>query len=230
MQFDDVLNARVLKAGCAALLAVVLASGCATQKPYDYTAFKQNRPASILVLPPLNSSPDVAATYSLLSQVTLPLAESGYYVFPVSLVDETFRQNGLSNPAEMHGVKLQKLREIFGADSALYINIRQYGTSYAVLASESRVTAEARLVDLRTEQTLWSGAATASSAEGRNSSGGLAGMLIQAVVSQIVESVTNHSHTVAGTASYRLLAAGRPGGILYGPRSPNYQKDGSTPR
>lgn len=229
MPFDAIRGVRLVKTACAALLAAALVGGCATPKPYDYTAFKQSRPKSILVLPPLNNSPDVAATYSVLSHVTLPLAEAGYYVFPVSLVDETFHQNGLANPAEMHAVKSDKLREIFGADSALYINVKQYGTSYALLASESRVTAEARLVDLRTEQVLWSGAATASSAEGRNSSGGLAGMLVQAVVSQIIETATNHSHTVAGTTSQRLLAAGRPNGILYGPRSPRYQKDGSQP-
>lgn len=227
MRFD-ILHAGFVKTSGVAMLTAALAAGCATQKAYDYTAFKQSRPASILVLPPLNSSPDVAATYSMLSQVTLPLAESGYYVFPVSLVDETFRQNGLNNPAEMHEVKLQKLREIFGADSALYIDIKQYGTSYAVFASESRVTAEARLIDLRTEQVLWSGSATASSAEGRNSSGGVVGLLIQAVVSQIVESATNRSHPIAGITSYRLLAAGMPNGILYGPRSPKYQKDGNA--
>lgn len=215
------------RAALLTALSVLLATGCATTKPYDYGNFKAARPASILVLPPLNNSPDVAATYSMLSHVTLPLAESGYYVFPVSLVDETFRQNGLHNPPEMHEVKLQKLREIFGADAALYIDIKQYGTTYAVLASESRVTAEARLIDLRSEQVLWQGAATASSAEGRNSSGGLAGLLIQALVSQILESVTNQSHQVAGVAAGRLLSAGRPNGILYGPRSPNYQKDGS---
>ncbi|ENO91305.1 hypothetical protein C662_17233 [Thauera sp. 28] len=214
----------------AAFAAALIATGCATPTPYDYSAFKQSRPASILVLPPLNSSPDVAATYSMLSQVTLPLAESGYYVLPVSLVDETFRQNGLYNPPEMHEVAPQKLREIFGADAALYINIKQYGTSYAVLASESRVTAEARLVDLRSGQSLWQGEATASSAEGRSSSGGLVGLLVQAVVAQIVESVTNKSHPIAGITSNRLLAAGRPSGMLYGPRSPNYQKDGSVPR
>jgi len=214
----------------AAFAAALIATGCATPTPYDYSAFKQSRPASILVLPPLNSSPDVAATYSMLSQVTLPLAESGYYVLPVSLVDETFRQNGLYNPPEMHEVAPQKLREIFGADAALYINIKQYGTSYAVLASESRVTAEARLVDLRSGQSLWQGEATASSAEGRSSSGGLVGLLVQAVVAQIVESVTNRSHPIAGITSNRLLAAGRPSGMLYGPRSPNYQKDGSVPR
>lgn len=212
----------------AAATAAVLATGCATPVAYDYSAFKQSRPASILVLPPLNSSPDVAATYSLLSQVTLPLAESGYYVLPVSLVDETFRQNGLHNAAEMHEVGLDKLREIFGADAVLYIDIKQYGTSYAVLVSESRVSAAARLVDLRSGQLLWQGEATASSAEERSSNGGLVGLLVQAIVSQIVESVTNRSHPIAGITSERLLSAGRPNGILYGPRSPNYLKDGHT--
>lgn len=222
---------RLSRAGlAAAAAAALLATGCATPTPYDYSAFKQSRPTSILVLPPLNSSPDVAATYSMLAQVTQPLAESGYYVLPVSLVDETFRQNGLHNPGEMHEVGVQKLHEIFGADAALYIDIKQYGTSYAVLSSESRVTAEAKLIDLRNEQLLWQGEATASSAEGRSSSGGLVGLLVQAVVAQIVESVTNQSHPIAGITSTRLLAAGRPNGILYGPRSPNYQKDGGAPR
>ena len=222
---------RLDRAGFATVIvAALLVTGCATPTQYDYSAFKQSRPTSILVLPPLNSSPDVAATYSMLSQVTQPLAESGYYVLPISLVDETFRQNGLYNPPEMHEVKLQKLREIFGADAALYINIKQYGTSYAVLSSESRVTAEAKLIDLRSEQLLWQGEATASSAEGRSSNGGLVGMLVQAVVSQIIESVTNQSHPIAGITSNRMLAAGRPSGILYGPRSPNYQKDGSVQR
>ena len=50
------------------------------------------------------------------------------------------------------------------------------------------------------------------------------------VVAQIVESVTNQSHPIAGITSTRLLAAGRPNGILYGPRSPNFQKDGGVPR
>ncbi|MFT3760460.1 DUF799 domain-containing protein [Thauera sp.] len=219
-----------LRTGLIAAFTALFASGCATQQAsYDYSAFRQSRPASILVLPPLNGSLEIEATYSMLSQVTMPLAESGYYVFPVSLVDETFQQNGLHNPGEMHGVPLAKLREIFGADAALYINIEQYGTSYAVLASESRVTARARLIDLRSEQTLWQGSATASSAEGRNSGGGLVGMLITAVVNQIVESSTNRSHPIAGIASHRLLQAGPPNGILYGPRSPRYELE-ATPR
>lgn len=205
--------------------AALLAGACATPQPYDYTAFKEARPKSLLVLPPLNSSPDVNASYSFLSHVTLPLAESGYYVLPVTLVDEMFRENGVTDPGQMHEVPAAKLKEIFGADAVLYIKIGQYGTSYSVISSESRVSAEASLVDLASGGVLWQGSATASSAEGRSSSGGLVGMLVQAIVSQIVETITDRSHPVAGVTSMRLLSAGRPGGLLFGPRSPRFGTD-----
>jgi len=211
----------------AALLILIWLGGCA-HPAYDYSSFKESRPASILVLPPLNSSPDVAATYSLLSEATFPLAESGYYVLPVALVDETFRQNGLDSPADIHQLPVEKLRQIFGADAALYIEVKEYGTRYVVVASDTRVTAAARLVDLRSGKTLWAGAATASSNENNNSSGlGLAGLLIKAIVEQVVSNLADKAHAVAGVTANRLLAAGRPNGILYGPRSPLYLKDGS---
>src|SRR5690606_13444840 len=77
---------RTLFARACTLAAVSLfATGCATQTPYDYTNFMESRPSSILVLPPLNMSPDILATDSVLSQVTLPLAESGYYVYRSSI-------------------------------------------------------------------------------------------------------------------------------------------------
>lgn len=211
------------------MLALGLLGGCAAPgAKYDYSAFRESHPASILVLPPLNSTPDVGASYSLLAQATLPLAESGYYVLPVTLVDETFRQNGLDTPGDIHQIPLPKLREIFGADAALYIEVKQFGTTYSILASETRVTAEGRLVDLKSGKVLWTGSATASSNEGNNNSGGgLVGVLVKAVISQIVDSLSNRGHAIAGITSQRLLAAGRPNGILYGPRSPLYLKDGS---
>jgi hypothetical protein len=208
---------------------VSLLTACATpnRAAFDYTALRESRPASILVLPPLNNSPEVEASDSVYSSVTMPLAESGYYVFPVTLVRESFRQNGLDHPADIHQVALDKLRDIFGADTALYMTVEQYGTQYRLIDSESRVSVTAKLVDLRNGQTLWSGTASASSAEGRNnnSGGGLIGMLLTAVVSQIIESVGNRSHEVAAIANYRLLNAGRPNGLLYGPRAPRYGTD-----
>ena len=211
----------------AGALALALLGGCVSPKTVDYSAYKQSRPKSILVLPPLNDSPDVKATYSMLSQVTFPLAEAGYYVLPIALVDETFRQNGLTTPADIHQAPANKLQEIFGADAALYITVSEYGTSYMLIASDTVVTASAKLVDLRTGTTLWTGTARASSEEsgGGGGSGGLVGMLITAAVKQILNSSTDAGHPVAGITSVRLLSAGQPAGLLYGPRSPKYGTD-----
>ncbi|MDR6499266.1 hypothetical protein J2785_002419 [Burkholderia ambifaria] len=209
------------------LSIVALLSACAhpVKRP-DYTAFKKSQPRSILVLPPINETSDVAATYGVLSQMTLPLAESGYYVVPVAVMDETFKQNGLTNAAEIQGTSPAKLREIFGADAALYSKVSQYGTVYRILASATVVSASAKLVDLRTGDVLWQGRASASSDEGgNNGGGGLIGMLVVAAVKQIANTLMDQSHDVAAFTSSRLLSAGPPSGLLYGPHSPKYGTD-----
>lgn len=208
------------------LLPAALIVGCATPKaPYDYTAFKAAKPRSIVVLPPLNNSPDVNAGNSFYAQVTYPLAEAGYYVLPVALVGETFKQNGLTSAADIHAVDAKKLNEIFGADAAMYVTITNYGASYTVVNSVVVVSANAKLVDLKTGNVLWTGTATASNNEGGNSGGGgLVGALVAAAVKQIINSTTDASHPVAGVASSRLLSAGGSNGLLYGPRSENYLK------
>jgi hypothetical protein len=217
--------ARSLKL-MAGLLALAVLGGCVSPKTVDYSAYKQSRPKTILVLPPLNNSPDVKASYSLLSQVTYPLAEAGYYVLPITLVDETFRQNGLTTPADIHQAPANKLQEIFGADAALYITVTNYGTRYMIISSETVVTASAKLVDLKSGTTLWTGSARASSEEGgNNGGGGLIGMLITAAVKQVINSSTDAGHPIAGVTSARLLSAGQPAGLLYGPRSPKYGTD-----
>ena len=209
------------------LSIVVLLSACAHQvKRPDYTAFKKSQPRSILVLPPVNETSDVAATYGMLSQMTLPLAESGYYVVPVAVMDETFKQNGLTNAAEIQGTPPAKLREIFGADAALYSKVTQYGTVYRILSSATVVSASAKLVDLRTGDVLWQGRASASNDEGgNNGGGGLIGMLVTAAVKQVAHSLTDEAHDVAALTSSRLLSAGPPDGLLYGPRSPRHGTD-----
>ncbi|WP_114195733.1 DUF799 domain-containing protein [Edaphovirga cremea] len=207
------------------LIAALLLTGCVKPVQHDYSAFKQSKPRSILVLLPQNSSPEVEASHGLLSQVTLPLAEAGYYVFPVAVVEETFKQNGVTNANDINAVSLTKLHQIFGADAVLYLTVSQYGTSYKVITSDTRVTASAKLVDLRDGKLLWSGSATASSTENDSNSGDLWSMLIVAMVKQIGNSLADKSHDIAGKTSYRLLSAGTPNGILYGPRSLKYGKD-----
>lgn len=207
-------------------VTIILATGCATKVPFDYSALKESRPRSILVLPPVNKSSEIAATYSVLSYATRPLAEAGYYVMPVTLVAEAFKENGMTEPTDMHATSPEKLKQIFGADAALYITISKYGTTYQIINSESLVAAQATLVDLKTGKTLWTGSAQASSSESQNhQAGGLAGLLITAIIKQVVASTFDQSHQIAGITTTRLLSTGPNGGLLYGPRSPNYGKD-----
>ena len=162
---------------------------------------------------------------SLLSKLTYPLAEAGYYVLPVTLVRETLRQNGVETPDDSQAISLTRLKEIFGADAVLYVTVTEYGSSYRLLESESAVAAEAKLVDLNTGNLLWSGKARASNHEGRSQPDGLAAKLISSIVYQIIDTARDASHQVAGVTSRRLLSGSEPNGVLYGPRSPNYGKD-----
>lgn len=212
----------------AALALVLALTGCAGTPvpPPDYTAFKQSRPRSILILPPTNVAPDVHAPAGVIAQSLRPLSESGYYVYPVSLVQETFQQNGVTVAADAQALPPRRLHEIFGADAGLYLNITRYGTTYKLIDSETVVSIEARLVDLRDGKVLWTGSASASSNEGRNTSNqGLLGLMISAIANQIVSNMTDASFPVAGTASARLLSARPPFGLLHGPRSPRYGTD-----
>ena len=206
-------------------VCLLLLSACSTPsaKP-DQSDFRNSKPKSILVLPPVNLSPDIRGSLTFLSTVTRPLSEAGYYVFPVAMVDATFKENGLPLADDIHDAPLSKLQSIFGADAVLYITVEKFGSSYVVIDSQTVVSAKARLVDARTGTLLWKGQASASDAEGRDNNNGLAGVLINSVIHQLASNIGNPGHQVAKLASARLLSP-QSGGILYGPRSPNYGKD-----
>ncbi|MFC3942554.1 hypothetical protein CCU68_25770 [Pseudomonas gingeri NCPPB 3146 = LMG 5327] len=219
------MNLRLLSIVVGLLMVSVL-GGCARHTTsLDYAAYKEARPRTILVLPPLNESSDIKASYGMLSQVTYPLAEAGYYVMPVALVSETFQQNGLTTANDIHNTSPAKLREIFGADAVLYINVTQYGTQFQVIRSTTTVTASARLVDLKTGTTLWTGSSTATKAQNVSVGGSIAATLISAAVSQAIDTSTDASYPVAGGVSRNMLAVRRGTGLLYGPRSPRYGSD-----
>ena len=204
------------------LVATVNLFGCATRTPLDYTEFQRARPASLLVMPPVNDSPDVKATPGVWAQATMPLAEAGYYVLPAALVDETFQQNGVTTAHDAAQIPYEKLRDFFGADAAVFIRVKKYGTSYAIVVSDTRVELEAKIVDLRTGVQLWQGTAVASSTEQQQQGGGLAGLLVAALINQVVGTATDAAFKYAAVADARLLSAPQFNGVLPGPRSKFY--------
>jgi len=194
----------------------VLLSGCASVEPYNYGPLKQAAPRSILVLPPINSSVEVSAPYTYLSTVTKPLAEKGYYVFPVSVVDTFLKENGLPTPAEMHGITLDKIDEIIGADAVLYVDIQDWGQKFQVLSSVTVVRGNVKLVSVKTGELLWEAPINAEYNPDNNSSGGLVGALVGAVVSQIVGEISDNTPQVARMANNIAFNSAKRG-LLNGP-------------
>lgn len=111
----------------------------------------------------------------MLASTAAPISEAGYYVFPAAVVEETFKENGLTNAADIHAVRPEKLHQIFGNDAVLYITVTEYGTSYQILDSVTTVSAKARLVDSRNGKELWSGSASIREGSNNSNSGTVGG-------------------------------------------------------
>jgi len=194
------VSTRAPVATIACALALLLLAGCA--KPYDYTNFRQHRPRSILVMPPQNESQTVDAAWSYQSTVTRPLAERGYYVFPVDVVDRLMKDDGVA-PG--------KAAEILGADAVLYVTLEAYATKQQVLNAATLLKLRGRLVDARSGVLLWERLFAIQ----RNSNLGSGGVLGDS---------TEAAHKLAGPANVRFFGD-RDLGLLYGPYHPRYGKD-----
>ena len=68
-----------LKFIAVTLLALFFA-GCSFKEPepYDYSAFLQKKPRSILVLMPTNDSTEVSGSAAVLANSVAPLSQAGY--------------------------------------------------------------------------------------------------------------------------------------------------------
>lgn len=203
------------------LFMMMLMASCATPS-YNYDKFRAANPRSILILPPINKSTDVRGTYGYLSTVTMPVAEKGFYVYPVALIDEMMKENGLPSANEMHQVSLKKIKEIINPDAILYLTLEKYGTTFAVLSSHTTVSVSGKLISAITGEVLWEGSATVTPDNSSSSSGGLLGSLVSAVITQAANNATDNAHEVSAQAN-EVLFATEGKGLLNGPYFKNPQ-------
>jgi hypothetical protein len=179
--------------------------GCQTLTPYDYSAIQASKPRSILVIPPMNDTVEVNAPYTFLSSISKPLAEKGYYVFPVAVIDNFMKENGLPAPEEMNAVPLEKLREIIGPDAVLYVHISEWGQKYQIVMSTAVTRAQLKLVDARTGVLLWDAEAYAVQSSD-SGGGGIASMLVNALANQIAGSMVDQTKNLSSIANATAIS------------------------
>jgi hypothetical protein len=207
------------------ILISLLSTGCVSPNKRDYTNFINADPHSILVVVSDSFSNDINAVPAVLSSAVLPLSEAGYYVLPVTMVNETFRYNGVTGIGELKDIPLQKYKEVFGADAIMFLTIKEYQSHYAVLDSYFQVEVSAQLVDVDTGVTLWS---TTSVANNASRSDDLLFNIVAALVKLVVNEVGELGQDVAIRNSYYMFAPNNQyikDPILAGPYSPYYRHD-----
>ncbi len=176
------------------LTVCILALGCAATTN-DYTAFYAHQPRSILVVPILNETVQILAPNMLITSVSQPLGERGYYVFPVILTDALLKDLGLPEAGLIHQLPPKKFQDRFGADAVLFITIKDWGSKYVVLQNIMRIEVHYALVDTRTGNLLWDRKQVIQKGSGGD---GLLSMAISAAVDKLI--------TEAFDSKYRPLA------------------------
>ena len=196
-----------------------LLSGCAVQSAKtDLAAFHTYKPRSILVVPVLNDTTEISASPVFISTITRPLAERGYYVFPVYLTELILRDFGLAEAGHIHQLDTQRLYELFGADAALFITIKDWSSKYVVLASTVTVEMDYVLKDTRTGTTLWQATEQVVRGSG-DAGGGLIGMAVAAAMNAMV---TDYQ-PLARQANNQVFLP--PKGLPAGPYHEEYGRD-----
>lgn len=128
------------------LLGILLAGCASAQAIKDLSAFNTAAPRSILVVPAINISLNVDAPNYLLTTLTEPLAEKGFYVFPVNTVKFVLEQEGFYEAEQVHRQPPEALAKLFGADAVLYVTIKRWDVVGLIVTGTATVELEYRMV------------------------------------------------------------------------------------
>ena len=202
-----------------ALAAALLLTGCATQQAKtDLSAFNAAKPRSILVVPAVNKSLDVDAPNYLLTTLTVPLAEKGYYVFPVHTAKTVLEQEGFYDGDQVQKQAPESLAHLFGADAVLFVTINRWDAQYAVLATTVTVDFDYRLV-YKDGTELWKANKKMQYTPQNQSTGNPLADLVASAVTAALQRAKPNYMPLARMANAQVLAV-EPTAIPNGPYLP----------
>jgi hypothetical protein len=205
-------------------LVVVFVSGCVSNnlvtKLDEFPEMYNEKPRSLLIMPPINLSTAADAKDYYATTVEMPIAFQGYYTFPYELTSEILKQEGIYDAELVYDMPLNKFHEYFGADAVLFTKILKWDTSYLVIASSLTVSIEAEIKSTKTSSTLWKYTGTVVvDLSGGNHGGGLAGLIVGAIATAVNTAAADYTR-YARQANSRFV-----GTVPVGPYHPLYLKD-----
>lgn len=180
-------------------------------KETRYGKLYEEQPVSILIMPPINKTNNVAAKEYMYTTLYQPLCNLGYYVFPPYMtLDILQRESAYDSEMFIEG-DLSKFREYIGADIVLFTVIHNWKKGMSSINTQI----EYRLVSTHSNEVLYShvGDLTLDFSSGNNS--GLFGLL-----AEVISTATTPVVEVARNSNAYILRD-----MPRGKYSENYMKD-----
>ena len=211
---------RLLFLGICCLLVL---TACGPKHITKYEAFPKvyaERPLAILVLPPINETTAADAKEFYSTTIAEPLSFSGYYVFPLEVISEIMKNEGIYDTETLTNLPPHKFKEFFGADAIMYIWIQRWSTSYYVLGGNVSVSIRSVIRSTTTGDDVWQYEGTiVEDTTVTSTGGGLAGLAVAVIATAIKTAATDYV-PIAKRANYMIINS-----IPYGKYNPGYDKD-----
>ena len=202
------------------LLACFFVTSCgmmnSVTRESQYAKMYEEKPVTLLVMPPINNSTNVEAKDLLYTSISRPLAEAGYYVISPLLAMDILKAESAYDSENFFDAPLTSFNNFFGADAVVFSVIDSWAKKGMGIQTKIRYVIKSvytnevlfdRSCDLYLDLSIDSG------------SGGALGALIDLAASAINTAATDHIKA-ARKANYYILRD-----IPRGKYSPDYMSD-----
>ncbi len=136
------------------LVVLVWIWGCAP----SYTLvrdFKSRRPRTVALLPVLNDTNDLDAPKDMRPLIYKALIGRGYLVQPLAETDALLKSREIDEAGQIYTMTYRELGDLLKTDALLVSNVLDWSTVYIIAYSSVTVEANFKLIDAKTETTLW---------------------------------------------------------------------------
>ncbi len=182
----------------------------------QYSKMYEEKPVTLLVMPPINNSTNVEAKDLLYTSISRPLVEAGYYVISPLLAMDIFKAESGYDAEMFFDAPLNVFNNYFGADAVVFSVIDSWTKNgmgiqtkirYVIKSAYTNEILFDRSCDLYLDLSVNSG------------TGGLLGALVDLTASLITTAATDHI-VAARKANYFIMRD-----IPRGKYSPEYMLD-----
>lgn len=107
---------------------LLLTASCATKftKGEQYAKMYEEKPVTLLIMPPMNYSTNVEAKDLLYTSISRPLAEAGYYVISPLLAMDILKAESAYDAELFINAPLDVFRKYFGCDAVVFSEIQSW--------------------------------------------------------------------------------------------------------